>query len=251
MEELEEIVEKIKRLASGGNDTDMVCFIVAFDFLYFLNETDNRNKFVYEYYKNDNSMFSNNLKKICNYAESILLEDEIYFKMLKNIEMDVRRDQLVTMYNYFDAMEKIEKSSTSAKKLLSDGFKIRLLKNLFSSSSKDYAKLSNKVVDLKNRYDKNMIDIVLIISIFIAIIIGMVTGVSFSLEAFKSITSNDLYDVCLVASVIGTFLFNGLFILIKFISKLCGKDIDKFNNVIFIDVIFAFLIVFFVLLGAR
>ena len=60
MEELEKIIEKIKRLASGGNDTDMVCFIVAFDLLYFLNDTDNRNKFVYNYYKNDNSMFSSN-----------------------------------------------------------------------------------------------------------------------------------------------------------------------------------------------
>ncbi len=251
MEELDEIVEKIKRLASGGNDTDMVCFIVAFDFLYFLNETDNREKFVYQYYKNDNSMFYNNLKKICHYAESILLEDEIYNKMLKNIEMEVRRDQLVTMYNYFDCIETIEKSSTSAKSLLSDGFKIRLLKNMFSSSSKDYTKLSNRVVELKNRYDKNMIDIVLIISIFIAIIIGMVTGVSFSLEAFKSITHSDLYDICLVASVIGLFMYNILFCLIKFISKLCGKDIDKYNNMIFINIIFIFLIVFFVVLGAR
>ena len=251
MEELEEIVEKIKRLASGGNDTEMVCFIVAFDFLYFLNETDNRNKFVYDYYKNDNSMFSNNLKKIGKYCESILLEDEIYTKMLKNIEMEVRRDQIVSLYNYFDAMEKIEKSSTSAKNILSDGFKIRLLRNMFSSSSKDYAKLTNRVVELKNRYDKNMIDIVLIISIFIAIIIGMVTGVSFSLEAFKSITNNNLYDVCLMASVIGLFMYNILFCLVKFISKLCGKDIDKYNNMIFVNIIFIFLIVFFVVLGVR
>ena len=251
MEELEEIVEKIKRLASGGNDTDMVCFIVAFDFLYFLNETDNRNKFVYEYYKNDNSMFSGNLKKICHYCESILLEDEIYNKMLKNIEMEVRRDQIVSMYNYFDTIDKIEKGSSTANKLLSDGFKVRLLKELFSSSSKDYAKLSNRVVELKNRYDKNMIDIVLIISIFIAIIIGMVTGVSFSLEAFKSITKNNLYDVCLLASVIGIFMYNALFFLLKFISKLCGKDIDQKNNMIFINIIFIFLIVFFVVLGVH
>ena len=98
VEELDKVVEKIKRLASGGNDTDMVCFIVAFDLLYFLNDTDNRNKFVYNYYKNDNSMFSANLKKVCIFAESIILEDEIYQKMLKNIEMEVRRDQLVTAY---------------------------------------------------------------------------------------------------------------------------------------------------------
>ncbi len=249
MEQLEEIYEKIKRLASGGNDTDMVCFIVAFDLLYFLNETDNRNKFVYNYYKNDNSMFAGNLKKICKFAESILLEDEIYEKMLKNIEMDVRKDQIVSMYNYFDAMDKIERSSSSAKNLLSDGFKIRLLKEQFSSSSKDYARLSNKVSDLKNRYDRNMIDTVTIIAIFIAIIIGMVSGVSFSLEAFKSITSANLYDVCLVASVVGLSLFNIFFCLIKYISRLCGKDIDKYGNIVFVNIVFILLIVFFVVLG--
>ena len=248
MEELEKIIEKIKRLASGGNDTDMVCFIVAFDLLYFLNETDNRNKFVYNYYKNDNSMFSSNLKKICHYAESILLEDEIYHKMLKNIEMEVRRDQMVSMYNYFDAIDKIEKGNNSAKNLISDGFKIRLLKDQFSSSSKDYAKLTSRVADLKNRYDRNMIDIITIVAIFIAIVIGMVTGVSFSLEAFKSIVNNNVYDVCLVATVVGIFLYNIFFALIKYISKLAGKDIDKFGNLIFVNVIFIIMIVFFVVL---
>lgn len=249
MEELDKVIEKIKRLASGGNDTDMVCFIVAFDLLYFLNETDNRNKFVYNYYKNDNSMFSGNLKKIAKYAESILLEDEIYQKMLKNIEMEVRRDQLVSMYNYFDTMDKIEKGNTSVKDLVSDGFKIRLLKEEFSSSSKDYAKLTSKVSDLKNRYDRNMIDIITIIAIFIAVVIGMVSGISFSLEAFKSIATNNLYDVCLVASVVGIFLFNIFFCIIKYISRLSGKDIDKYGNLIFVNVIFVLLIVFFVALG--
>ena len=248
MEELEKIIEKIKRLASGGNDTDMVCFIVAFDLLYFLNDTDNRNKFVYNYYKNDNSMFSANLKKVCIFAESIILEDEIYQKMLKNIEMEVRRDQLVTAYNYFDVMDKIEKGNSSVKNLISDGFKIRLLKEQFSSSSKDYAKLTNRVSDLKNRYDRNMIDIISIIAIFIAIVIGMVTGVSFSLEAFESIANNNIYDVCLIVSVVGVFLFNIFFCIIKYISKLCGKDIDKYGNLIFVNVIFVLLIVFFVVL---
>ena len=248
MEELEKIVEKIKRLASGGNDTDMVCFIVAFDLLYFLNETDNRNKFVYNYYKNDNSMFSANLKKIANYAESILLEDEIYQKMLKNIDMEIRRDQLVSMYNYFDTMDKIEKGNSSAKDLVSDGFKIRLLKDQFSTSSKDYAKLTSKVADLKNRYDRNMIDIITIIAIFIAIVIGMVTGISFSLEAFKSIVNNNIYDVCLIVSVVGIFLFNIFFCIIKYIGRICGKDIDKYGNLIFVNVIFVLMIVFFVTL---
>lgn len=249
MEELEKIIEKIKRLASGGNDTDMVCFIVAFDLLYFLNDTDNRNKFVYNYYKNDNSMFSSNLKKICFYAESILLEDDTYLKMLKNIEMEVHRDQLVSMYNYFDVIDRIEKGNNSTKHLISDGFKIRLLKDQFSSSSKDYAKLSSRVSELKNRYDRNIIDIITIIAIFIAIVIEMVSGVSFSLEAFKSIASNDLYDVCLVASVVGIFVYNVFFVLLKYISKLAGKDIDKYGNLIFVNIIFIAMIVFFVVLG--
>ena len=74
---LEDILEKIKRLDNGGNGTNIVCFIVAFDLLYFLKDNDKRERFIYEYYKNDNGMFTNNLKKICYYAESILIEDEI------------------------------------------------------------------------------------------------------------------------------------------------------------------------------
>ena len=79
----------------------------------------------------------------------------------------------------------------------------------------------------------------------------MVTGVSFSLESFKSITKNNLYDVCLLASVIGTFMYNALFFLLKFVSKLCGKDIDQKNNMIFVNIIFIFLIVFFIVLGVH
>ena len=97
---LEDIIEKIKRLDAGGNGTNIVCFIVAFDLLYFLKDNDKRERFIHEYYKNDNIMFTNNFKKICYYAESILLEDEIYDNMLKSIEMEVKRDDIVSLYNY-------------------------------------------------------------------------------------------------------------------------------------------------------
>ena len=101
---LEDILEKIKRLENGGNGTNMVCFIVAFDFLYFLKDNDNRERFIHEYYKNDNGMFTSNFKRICNYCESILIEDKVYENMLKSIEMEVRREELVSMYNYYDAI---------------------------------------------------------------------------------------------------------------------------------------------------
>jgi len=126
--ELEDIIEKIKRLENGGNGTNMVCFIVAFDFLYFLKDNDNRERFIHEYYKNDNGMFTSNFKKICYYCESILIQDNIYDNMLKSIEMEVNRDDLVGMYSYYDAIDRIEKANISTKDMISDGFKIRLLK---------------------------------------------------------------------------------------------------------------------------
>lgn len=246
---LEDILEKIKRLDNGGNGTNMVCFIVAFDFLYFLNDTDNRNRFVHEYYKNDNGMFTNNLKKICYYAESILLADEIYDNMLKSIEMEIKREELVSMYNYYDTIERIEKANLSTKNMISDGFKIRLLKSLFSSSSDDYVELKDKVSTLKDRYDKNMIDIVTIIAIFVAIVIGMVSGVSFSLEAFSSLNNANIINVCLITLVVGFVIFNLFYLLIKWISKLCGKEIDRNGNIVFVLVVFVLLIVFFVFLS--
>lgn len=245
---LEDIIEKIKRLDNGGNGTNIVCFIVAFDLLYFLKDNDKRERFVYEYYKNDNGMFTGNLKKICYYCESILLADNIYDNMLKSIEMDVRRDELVSMYNYYDTMDRIEKANNSTKNMISDGFKIRLLKQVFDSSNADYTVLSNNVRDLKNRYDKNMIDTVTIIAIFIAVSIGMVSGISFSLQAFSNLTNNNLPVVATLALVIGFVIFNLFYALFKFVSILCGKDIDKKGYMLFVNVVFVFLIVFFLLL---
>ncbi len=249
--DLESILEKIKRLENGGNGSNMVCFIVAFDLLYFLNDTDNRKKFVYDYYKNDNSMFSGNLKRICYYCESILLKDSIYDNMLKNIEMEIRRDDLVSMYNYYDTMDKIEKANNSAKKLISDGFKIRLLNELFSSSNDEYVKLNEKVASLKDRYDRNMIDIVTIISLFIAVVIGMVSGVGFTLKAFDTINATNIKNVCLLASVVGFVLFNFFYMLLKFVSNLSGRDIDRKGHILFVEVVFIALIVFFVVLTAK
>ena len=47
---LDDIIEKIKRLDAGGNGSNIVSFIVAFDLLYFLKENDNRERFIYDYY---------------------------------------------------------------------------------------------------------------------------------------------------------------------------------------------------------
>ena len=245
---LEYIIEKIKRLDAGGNGTNMVSFIVAFDLLYFLKDNDNRERFIYEYYKNDNGMFTNNLKRICYFCESILITDEIYDNMLKSIEMEVRREDLVSMYNYYDAIDRIEKGNNSTKNMISDGFKIRLLKNVFDSSNEEFSRLDSNVRDLKNRYDKNMIDTVAIIAIFIAVSIGMVSGISFTLQAFESITNLNIFTMCLAISLIGFVIFNLFYALFKFVSKLCGKDLDKKGNFVFVDVVFILLIVFFAIL---
>ena len=241
---LDDIIEKIKRLENGGNGTNLTCFIVAFDFLYFLKDNDNRERFIYEYYKNDNGMFTANFKKVCNYCESILIEDNVYTNMLKSIEMDVRREDLVSMYNYYDAVDRIEKANVSTKSLISDGFKIRLLKNIFDSSNKDYIELSDKVAELKGRYDKNIIDIVSIIAIFIAVTIGMVSGISFSLQAFANVNGLNIMQICLTATVVGFVIFNLFYAIFKFVSKLSGKDIDNKGYFVFVDVAFVALIVF-------
>lgn len=242
---LDDIIEKIKRLDNGGNGTNVVCFIVAFDLLYFLRENDNRERFIYEYYKNDNGMFTGNLKKICYYCESILIEDNIYNSMLNSIEMDVNREDLVSMYNYYDAMDRIEKANNSTKNMVSDGFKIRLLKQVFDSSNADFSLLDSNVKDLKTRYDKNMIDTVAIIAIFIAVSIGMVSGISFSLQAIENITNLNIFTMCLAISLIGFVIFNLFYALFKFVSKLCGRDLDKKGNFVFVNVVFILLIVFF------
>lgn len=242
---LEDIIEKIKRLDAGGNGSNIVSFIVAFDLLYFLKDNDNRERFIYEYYKNDNGMFTANLKKVCFYCESILISDDIYDNMLKSIEMEVRREDLVSMYNYYDAIDRIEKANNSTRDMISDGFKIRLLKHTFDSSNEEFSKLYSNVRELKTRYDKNMIDMVAIIALFIAVSIGMVSGISFSLQAFDNITNLNIFTMCLSISIIGFVIFNLFYALFKFVSKLCGKEIDAHGYFVFVDVVFIALIVFF------
>lgn len=246
---LEDIIEKIKRLDAGGNGSNIVSFIVAFDLLYFLRENDNRERFIYEYYKNDNGMFTANLKKVCYYCESILIADDIYDNMLKSIEMEVSREDLVSMYNYYDAIDRIEKANNSTRDMISDGFKIRLLKHTFDTNNIEFAKLDGNVKELKNRYDKNMIDTVAIIAIFIAVSIGMVSGISFSLQAFENITNLNIFTMCLAISLIGFVIFNLFYALFKFVAKLCGKELDNKGNFVFVDVVFILLIVFFTILA--
>jgi hypothetical protein len=248
---LDDIIEKIKRLENGGNGTNIVCFIIAFDFLYFIKENDNRERFIYEYYKNDNSMFTSNFKRVCQYCESILLNDDIYENMLKSIEMEVHRDDLVSMYNYYDAIDRIEKNNNSTKDMISDGFKIRLLKKTFDSSNVEYSELNNKVTDLKTRYDRNLIDMITIISIFIAISIGMVSGISYSLQAFDAFTNGNYLKVATITLVVGFVIVNLFYALFKFVAKLVGKEFDNKGYLIYIDVVFVFLIVFFLLLSTK
>ena len=90
-----------------------------------------------------------------------------------------------------------------------------------------------------------MVNIVTIISIFIAISIGMVSGISFSLQAFSSLTSNNLFNLCVIALVVGFVIFNLFYGIFKFVTKICGKDIDKNGYIVYIDVVFVALIVFF------
>ena len=248
---LDDIIEKIKRLENGGNGTNIVCFIVAFDFLYFIKENDNRERFIYEYYKNDNGMFTSNFKRVCHYCESILLQDDIYDNMLKSIEMEIHREDLVTMYNYYDTIDRIEKNNNSTKDMISDGFKIRLLKTTFDSSNVEYKELNDKVTELKNRYDRNLIDIITIVSIFIAISIGMVSGISYTLEAFNAFTNNNYLKVITMTLVVGFVIVNLFYALFKFVSKLVVKDFDNKGYLIYIDVVFVFLIVFFLILSTK
>lgn len=248
---LEDMIEKIKRLENGGNGTNIVCFIVAFDFLYFLKDNDQRERFIFEYYKNDNGMFTANFKKICYYCESILLEDEIYNNMLKSIDMEIKREDLVGMYNYFDAIERIEKANQSPKDMVSDAFKIRLLKNTFDASNDSYNALNTKVNELKGRYDKNIIDIVTIIAIFIAVSIGMVSGISFSLQAFSTLTNTNLIQVCVLALVVGFVIFNLFYAMFFFVARLAGKELDKKSRMLYINIVFVCLIVFFLVLSIK
>ena len=121
----------------------------------------------------------------------------------------------------------------------------------FDSSNEEYSELNTKVNELKTRYDRNLIDMVTIISIFIAISIGMVSGISYSLEAFNTFTDGNYIKVATLTLVVGFVIFNLFYSLFKFVSKLVGKDLDTKGYILYIDVIFVLLIVFFLIISTK
>ena len=95
-----------------------------------------------------------------------------------------------------------------------------------------------------------MIDTVAIIALFIAVSIGMISGISFSLQAFENVTDLNVFTISLTVSIIGFVIFNLFYAIFKFVAKLCGKELDQKGNFVFVDVVFVLLIVFFSILVA-
>ena len=76
----------------------------------------------------------------------------------------------------------------------------------------------------------------------------MVSGISFTLQAFSNVNGLNIMQICLTATVVGFVIFNLFYAIFKFVSKLSGKDVDNKGYFIFVDVAFIALIVFFVFL---
>ena len=111
--------------------------------------------------------------------------------------------------------------------------------------------IENRVIELKSKYEKNMITLVSILSIFIAVSIGMISGISFSLQAFESISHTNILSVCLITCVVGFVIYNLFYALFKFVCKIIGIDFDKKAYFIFVDTIFIALIAFFFFLSTK
>ena len=55
----------------------------------------------------------------------------------------------------------------------------------------------------------------------------MVSGISFSLQAFDSLTNTNLLSVATLVTVVGFVVFNLFYALFRFVSKICGKEFDN------------------------
>ena len=79
----------------------------------------------------------------------------------------------------------------------------------------------------------------------------MVSGISYTLEAFNAFTNNNYLKVITMTLVVGFVIVNLFYALFKFVSKLVAKDFDNKGYLIYIDVVFVFLIVFFLILSTK
>jgi hypothetical protein len=79
----------------------------------------------------------------------------------------------------------------------------------------------------------------------------MVSGISYSLQAFDAFTNGNYLKVATITLVVGFVIVNLFYALFKFVAKLVGKEFDNKGYLIYIDVVFVFLIVFFLLLSTK
>lgn len=186
---------------------------------------------ILEIFKEDNEYnieyLSNNLDKLGTYLEQEYAEgkqeyyDNIYSQFIKLCDhLNLQISQL----NYFSVTEKKTNDSSIQ------------LQEVNQKLEESYKKLNESNLRLEDSYDKMedankkastlQTELISILSIFAAIIIAFSGGLTLLGSCISSISNAKHYEsVTLIAIICGIVMFNTIFLMMFFVSKLTERDI--------------------------
>ena len=163
-----------------------------------------------------------------NYFDSIFWKDKDantkYESVIETInktkdELRVVKDQTVSLNGV------IEDSKSELKKVIDDtnGFK-----EVIENSKSELKKVINDTNDLKKVIESSKSEHITILSIFAAIVLASLGGLSFLSSVLKGINDASIFRLVMVSSICGFVLFNTLFMLLYMASRIIGRSIYTF-----------------------
>lgn len=177
-----------------------------------LNVLDNNNDYNIEY-------LSNNLDALNTYLDELASKgnktyENVYLpftKLCDHLDLQIRQT------NYYERM--LEKSSGERQELLN-------AKQELQNAITELGTANNKIGEATQRADSMQTQLISILSIFAAIIITFSGSFTFLGSSVSAISVAKYEESVIAAAIIcGMFLFNTIFLLMYFVSKLTGRNI--------------------------
>lgn len=206
-------------------------------FLQYLNGDKRNKEDIKKYIKSNLLSFYNNKKVRHSYASisgtlQTMRSSEAAETSILMYNLDVLLNEVIPDSELAHVSDKIYKFYDHCQLELS---RFNYFDSIFwrsDSAQKDYDRLQSNLSDSKEKIDilnKQIdgakIENITILSIFAAIALAAIGGLSFTGNILKQINEASIYRLIMVISMTGFVLFNTLFMLIYMISRIIGKSI--------------------------
>lgn len=163
-----------------------------------------------------------------NYFDSIFWKDKdanLKYESI-NEKINKTKNELSDAKKQIDSLnEVIESSKSELDKVIVN---TNDLKKDIESSKSELNKVINNTNDLKKVIESSKSEHITILSIFAAIVLASLGGLSFLSSVLKGINEASIFRLVMISSICGFVLFNTLFMLLYMTSRIIGRSIYTF-----------------------